>query len=116
MAKVFLVDASFMLQNQYDLARMAAANILKIEAIKAAKDGQSETYVEMLRDVASGYLSEIRGMQGRDSIPTANARGISHNYDRDGYASKAFSPRHKDETFVEIIGNDIIGRTIRFVD
>ena len=38
---------------------MAASNILKIEAVIAAKEGQSESYVGMLKEMADGYISEI---------------------------------------------------------
>ena len=117
MVKLFLVDAAFMLQNQYDLARMAASNILKIEAVIAAKEGQSESYVGMLKEMADGYISEIRGLIGRGAIPTSTAKGIAHNYDRDRFASKAFGPKTPtDGTWVEVIGNEIIGRTVRIVE
>ncbi len=115
MVKLFLVDASFMLQNQYDLARMAASNILKIEAVKAAKDGQSESYVDMLKDIANGYIAEIRGMHGNDATAVSTAGGIDHIYDRDRYANRAFNTKTPDGTWVEVVGNEITGRTIRFV-
>jgi hypothetical protein len=116
MVKLFLVDAAFMLQNQYDLARMAASNILKIEAVIAAKDGQSESYVGMLKDIAEGYISEIRGLQGGSSVPASTAKGIDHTYDRDKFADRAFDKVSQDGTWVEVIGNEIIGRTIRIVE
>ena len=116
MARIFLVDSSFMIQNQYDLANVAAANILKDEAIMAAKDGQSETYVTMLKERAEECLVGVRGKMGGGSVPSSMARAIDHGYNRSKYADRAFDKVDQEGTWVEIIGNDIIGRTIRYVE
>jgi hypothetical protein len=117
MAKIFLVDGNFMMQNQYDLARLTAANILKQQAVKAAKEGQSDTYVEMLKSLADGYISDIAGLVGgKHPVPTSATGTINHDYDRTSYADKAFGKKTKDGEWIAVVGNEITRRTIRYID
>jgi hypothetical protein len=114
--KIFLVDSSFMIQNQYDLARLTASNILRLEATRAVKDGQSESYVGMLKDRAEELMVMVQGKIGTGAIPASTAKGIDHPYDRTSFADKAFDRTQPDGTWVEIIGNEIIGRTVRWTE
>jgi hypothetical protein len=116
MVKIFLVDSAFMIQNQFDLARVTASNILKVEATRAAKDGEAESYVEMLKAQAIELITDIQGMIGGNAVPSSFAGGIDHEYDRKGYADKAFNKAQPDERFVEVVRDEVSGkRVLRFI-
>jgi hypothetical protein len=115
MVKIFLVSGSFMIQNQYDLARLTASNILKTEAVKAAKEGQSDTYVEMLKSLAEDYVKDIAGLIGSGAVPSSMTGTLNHDYNRSKYADRAFEKNTSDGVWVEIVGNEIIGRTVRHI-
>lgn len=116
MVKVMLVDSAMFIQNQYDLARLAASNMLKNEATRAAKEGQSESYINFLRERAQELITDIQGKIGVGVVPSSSAGRMEHGYDRDRFADRAFYPDQPDGEWVAVIGNEIVGRTIRYVD
>lgn len=115
-AKIFLVDSSMFVNNQYDIARIAASNILKNEALAAAKDGQAESYTSFLTARAKELVEDIQGKIGAGISPVSSAGSMKHDYDRNKFADRAFDSVAADGDWVEVVGNEIIGRTIRYVD
>lgn len=116
LVRVLLLDSSLFVQNQYHLAKIAARNILSSEATRATKNGESESYIDSLQNRIKELDMEIQGRFGNAPVPTSRVGAINHKYDRDVYADRAFG-KHSDEgQWVEIVGNEIIGRTIRYTD
>lgn len=113
--KIILIDAGKMYQRQRDLVHIAAAEILGHQALVAQKDGQSTTFVEGLQQEAIKYLSKVKGIIGGNRATGTGAGATEHDYDRDALAEKGFRKVHRDDLFVEVRGNSIIGKSIRRV-
>ena len=105
--KVFLVDSGLLIQNQYDIARLAAANIIDIEASRAANEGQSEVYVKLLIERSKNLKVEIQGKIGTSVTATSSVGSVSHDYDLNKFANRAFDRKYKDGDWVEIVNGTI---------
>jgi hypothetical protein len=112
-AELFLVNSSMLVENMADIVLLAAANILRRQALQAKKQGSSD-YAASLEETARGYVDEARGRLAAGIAPTVGVDGFGHGYDRKTRANKALGKKGHG-IYVEIIGNEIVGKRIRVI-
>jgi hypothetical protein len=110
---LLLVNSSKMLENKTDIALMAEGNIFADEAARFAKEG-SEEYAAFLNTQAEMRYAKVRGRVGGSSGTSLGIQTVEHTYDRSTRASRAFNAKFRDGTWVEITGNEVTGRRIRW--
>jgi hypothetical protein len=116
--RILLIDTAKMYQARETICDLTAGAILSEEAIEAHKSGQSTSYVELLTVLADKYTNRGQGISGAVKAPSTHVGALGHQYDRDSYADKAFGKSAGGNAWrpVDIKGNILIGKTVRFID
>jgi len=110
---IMLINSSMLIESQNDIVLIAAANILRRQALSARKSGQ-DGYAESLEGTAKSYIDEARGRLGAGKTPSTGVAGFGHGYNREERANAAFG-KSKQGTYVQIVGNVITGKRLRFI-
>jgi len=114
--ELMLINLPRMYSRKLDIVGVAASRIFDQLAIDASRSGSASSYVEYLERKRDKLASEVQGRIGSNAAPSIGVDSLKVDIDRTTYASRAFGRKRKSDRWVQIIGNQITGRTVRFVD
>lgn len=112
--KIFLVDETAMSKMEDDLVFITAADLLDEEVGRAAKDGQSEIYLETLKKLSEDYRRRVSHGPMGTVTPSSSAGSVQHSMTNTDRLNKAFG---KKSSYFSVETRDMGGYdVIRIID